>query len=120
MPGGSATRRIRNEGHVPMAITGDVRSDTDHIRMLTALITERGIGRHGLFLLNSEGQVGPDSFEEMSGYVVTDTCEAFFFWTGWDEGQRRSRFKTWEPAKIQPDWHDDEEFQAALQAAGCA
>ena len=101
-----------------MAIAYDIRSDTDHMGLLEALIARQGIEPHGLFLLSSEGRVGPDGYEEMSGYVLGKDGRAFFFWTGWDEAANVTGFMTWEPAEVQPDWLDDEEFQAAQRAAG--
>jgi hypothetical protein len=101
-------------------IARDLRSDTDHAELLEALFAEQGIGRHGLFMTTGEGRVTPDGYEEMSGYVVSESGCAFFFWTGWNEHTGRSAFKVWRPAEPQPDWQDDDEYQAARQAAGLA
>src|SRR5581483_6130584 len=103
-----------------MATTYDLRSDADHTELLERLIAARGIGRHGLFFVTSEGKVTPDGFEEMSGYVVGSDGHAFFFWTGWNEQTQQSDFKIWRPAERGDDWLTDDEVQTAFRAAGCA
>jgi hypothetical protein len=101
-----------------MAIGYDTKSDADHMTLLEGLISKQGIGPHGLFLLSGEGQVMPNGYEETSGYVVCRDGGVFFFWTGWDEQAQHIGFKIWEHATPQPDWLEDDEYQAAQRAAG--
>jgi hypothetical protein len=73
------------------------------MELLDRLIAERGIKRHGLYLLTSENRFSPDGFEEMSGFVVSHDEQVFFFWTGWDAEKRSPTFKVWRRAEAQPD-----------------
>jgi hypothetical protein len=71
-----------------------------------------------LYLLTGEGRFTPDGYEELSGYVVSDTQRVYFFWTGWDEPSRQPTFKVWRIAEPQPDWTNSAEYAAARRAAG--
>ena len=88
------------------------------MELLARLIADRGIERHGLYLLTGENRFTPDGFEEMSGFVVSHDERVFFFWTGWDARKGRSAFKVWRAAEPQPDWQSSQEYQAARNAAG--
>jgi hypothetical protein len=101
-----------------VAITPDIRSDAEHMELLERLIAERGIERHGLYLLTSENRLTPDGFEEMSGFVVSHDEQVFFFWTGWDASKGTSAFKTWRKSEPEADWQTSQEYQAARKAAG--
>ena len=103
-----------------MAIAHDTRSDADHAGLLERLIAERGVGRHGIFLMSGEGRFTPDGFEETSGYVIDDAGRVFFFWTAWNEGLRHTTFKIWQPTEAEADWQGDAEYIAAREAAGLA
>ena len=106
------------KGSSIMAITPEIRSDAEHMEHLDRLIAERGITRHGIYLLTSENRFTPDGFEEMSGFVVSHNEQVFFFWTGWDASTGTSTFKIWRTAEPQPDWQNSQEYQAARKAAG--
>lgn len=106
------------DGRDVMAITADIRSDAEHMEILERLIAERGIGRHGLFLLTGEGRFTPDGFEETSGYVIGEHDRSFFFWTGWDAGAEQTAFKIWRVAEPQTHWWKSAEYRAARVAAG--
>jgi hypothetical protein len=103
-----------------MAIRQEMKSDTEHMALLAALLAERGLTRYGLFAVTGEGKVTPDGYEETSGYALSRDGQAFFFWTGWDESAQRTTFDMWKPTELQDEWQDDEEYQAARVAAGLA
>jgi hypothetical protein len=90
------------------------------MELLDRLIAERGIERHGLYLLTSENRLTPDGFEEMSGFVVSHDERVCFFWMGWDARKGTSAFKVWRTAEPQPDWQNSQEYQEARKAAGLA
>ena len=103
-----------------MAIQQELKSDAEHMALLHALLTERGLMRYGLFAVSGEGATTPDGFEETSGYALSSDGQAFFFWTGWDESKQQTGFDMWKPTEPQPDWQGDEEYQDARKAAGLA
>jgi hypothetical protein len=103
-----------------MAIQQEMKSDIEHMDLLAALLAERGLKKYGLFAVIGEGTVTPDGYEETSGYALSCDGHAFFFWTGWDEAAQRTTFDMWQLTEPQPDWQDDEEYQAARVAAGLA
>lgn len=103
-----------------MAISPEIRSDSEHMALLDELIAERGVKRYGLYLLSGEALFTPDGYEETSGFVVSDDGRIFFFWTGWDETAHRVRFETWRPTEPQPGWQNSAEYQDARRAAGLA
>ena len=101
-----------------MAIQQELKSDAEHMALIHALLTERGLGRYGLFAFSGEGTITPDGYEETSGYALSSTGQAYFFWTGWDEAAQRTTFDIWQPTEPQVEWRDDEEYQAARKTAG--
>jgi hypothetical protein len=103
-----------------MAIQQGLKSDAEHMELLHALLTEHGLKRYGLFAVTGEGTITPDGYEETSGYALSSDGRSYFFWTGWDEEAQRTTFDMWQPTEPQPDWQDDEEYQAARKAAGLA
>jgi hypothetical protein len=103
-----------------MAIQQELKSDAEHTQLLHRLLVARGLTTYGLFAVSGEGTVTPDGYEETSGYALSEEGRAYFFWTGWDEGQQRTGFSLWKPTAPQSEWQDDEEYQAARVAAGLA
>lgn len=82
------------------------------------LLTERGIRRYGLFDEVGEGTLFPDGTEAMSGHVVDEHGDVYFFWTGWDQTENRPIFVTWERIGAEPSWLRSAEFRQALEEAG--
>ncbi len=103
-----------------MTIEQELKSDTEHMALLDALLAERGLKRYGLFAVSGEGAVTPDGYEETSGYALSPDGQAFFFWSGWDETAQRTTFDMWKPTEPQAEWESDNEYQAARAAAGLA
>ena len=85
---------------------------------LDRLIHEKHIDRYGLFAVTTEGTAFPDGSESASGFVVAETGEVFSFWLGWNEAEHRVGLTRWTPVKPTADWAEDEEYTAALRAAG--
>jgi hypothetical protein len=85
---------------------------------LDRLIHEKHIDRYGLFAVTTEGTEFPDGSESASGFVVADTGDVFAFWLGWNETEHRVGLTDWTLVKPTPDWDEDEEYVAALRAAG--
>ena len=99
-----------------MSIDTAVRTNDEHMRLLSQLPEARGLDRYGMYLLTSENKFTPTGYEEMSGYVLGADGGTHFFWIGWDEPDQREAFKVWRPAEWQAGWLDDEEFQEAYAA----
>jgi hypothetical protein len=85
---------------------------------LDRLIREKHINRYGLFAVTTEGTKFPDGSESACGFVVADTGDVFSFWLGWNEAEHRVGLTDWAPVKPAPNWAEDDEYTAALRAAG--
>lgn len=103
-----------------VATEQEMKSDTEHMALLDALLAERDLRQYGLFAVTGEGTVTTDGYEETSGYALSRDGYAFFFWTGWDKAAGRTTFKMWQPTESQAERGSDEEYQAARVAAGFA
>jgi hypothetical protein len=79
---------------------------------------DKQIDRYGLFAMTTEGRRFPDGSESASGFVVASSGDVFSVWLDWSEREHRPWFSRWTPVTLKPDWADDDEYTAALAAAG--
>jgi hypothetical protein len=95
-------------------------------RLLDRLVRARlrpGDSTYAYFWTVGEGKYLPaliegQRVETESGYVVTSRGAIYAFWLGWDTEQGRAALTRWRPARSQPHWAKDEEYQAARRKVG--
>jgi len=103
-----------------VAIHNSARPETTQEDMLRRLIEERGLRDFAFFFLTGEGRMLPNGLEVTSGTVVDRTGAVHSFWTAWDKDRQVPTLSRWRKLDPNPDWLDDEEYQAALAAVGLA
>src|SRR3954462_12593986 len=59
------------------------------------LIAQRLSGRFAIFFDVGEGKIFPDGTEDMSGYVVDERGDHYFFWVDWDIDAGSPTLGTW-------------------------
>ena len=103
-----------------MATVRTAASDRDErsLAAVSALLIERGVGRHAIFWDVGEGEIFPDGTESMSGNVIDSDGRVYFFWTDWDAARGGPTFGTWRPVAPADDWSRSGEYRAARAAVG--
>ncbi len=92
--------------------------DERSLAAVSALLVERGIGRHAIFWDVGEGEEFPDGTESMSGYVIDAEGRVHFFWTDWDAARGGPTFGTWRSVEPAGDWLKSREYRGARAAVG--
>jgi len=88
-------------------------------RAVGDLLRVRGIGRHALFLTQSEGTRLPGGLEALSGFVLEPGGRVHRFWLAWDEGRRALTLSPFAPVEeAERAFAEDAEYQAARRALG--
>lgn len=83
------------------------------------LLTERGIGRHALFLTQREGTQLSGGLESVSGFVLDDRGRVYGFWLACDEHTRALTLQPFYPVESAArEFANDAEYQAARRALG--
>lgn len=76
--------------------------------------------RYGVFFSTSEGHIMPSGEEDASGFVVDETGDHFFYWTGWHTRFGGVHLEVWTREQFQEEWGDVPEYLAARRQAGLA
>jgi hypothetical protein len=86
--------------------------------VMDRLIREKQIDRYGLFAVTTEGKKLPDGSESASGFVITNDGQCYRWWLDWDEEKGLPKLSRWTRVDPEADWKEDEEYTAAVEAAG--
>src|SRR5689334_15994768 len=60
------------------------------------LIAQRLTGRFAIYHDVGEGKVFPNGTEDLSGWVVDERGDHYFFWVDWDAGADQPILGTWQ------------------------
>ena len=92
--------------------------DERSLAAVSALLAERGIGRHAIFWDVGEGEEFPDGTESMSGNVIDAEGRVYFFWTDWDAERNGPAFGIWRREEPEEHWLESKEYRGARAAVG--
>jgi hypothetical protein len=94
-------------------------SYTPEARAIAALLRERGVGRHALFLTSREGTPLPDGLESVSGFALDVHGRVHAFWLTWDaEADALTLAPFYAVEQPAEAFADDEEYHAARRVLG--
>ena len=94
---------------------------TPEARAVAALLRQRGVQRHALFLTQREGTVLPNGLESLSGFVLDAGGRVHGFWLAWDAAAAAPTlapyYRVDDPADA---FAGDAEYHAARRTLGLA
>lgn len=86
--------------------------------VLPGLLSEKGIQRFALFLVQDEGKQLPGGVEVVSGFVLAASGEVHGFWLGWDESKERYVLDPWYRVDDTRPFEHDPEYRRARALMG--
>jgi hypothetical protein len=82
------------------------------------LIAQRLPGRFAIFYDVGEGKIFPDGTEDLSGCVVDERGDHYFFWVDWDADAGQPILGTWERDEANPRDAASAEYRHARALVG--
>ncbi len=90
---------------------------TRQLGVLGRLIDQKQPGRHALFF-EIDADTLPDGSPEITGYVLDQAGQAYWFVLGWDATRATPSLTTWKAVPTEPGWWRSEEYLAARRELG--
>jgi hypothetical protein len=82
------------------------------------LIAQRLSGRFAIFHDVGEGTIFPDGTEDLSGFVIDERGDHYFFWVDWDTAAGHATLGTWVREEPNGRDHASAEYRHARAMVG--